>query len=253
MSFIFKLKDILHKIVVRFVPSHLSTAKKKYTAKAIMLRELTIEGVAAKADIYNIGVQPKTIVDGFNAGIELICYLIADGYTFKCPLFYTGIRIPGEYDGSETKIPDGLYPELRLLVSESMREYLRNHVQIVFDGFYNADGLIAEVIDDDTNEVNQTITRGHIAILNGFGLKIESDDEHRAQTGAFLADSSGTETRVKAIALNRPSILKLLVPDTLTPDECYAIVIRTQISAKDGKTMLKNVREMRTDCIFKAR
>jgi hypothetical protein len=253
MSLILKLKDILHKIVVKFVPVTLPTAKKKYNVKVVKLNELTIKEVAAKAAVYNVGVPPKTIIDGFNAGVELLCYMIADGYNFKCPLFYTRIRIPGEYDGSETALPDGLYPELRLNVSEYMRNYMRNHVQVIFAGFDKTGENIAEVIDDETGEVNRTITRGSTVTVSGSGLKIESGDGQSTQTGAFLADSSGAEIRVKSVVLNYPSLLKLLMPDTLTPNECYAVVIRTQVSAKDGKTILKNLREIRSDCNLKAR
>jgi len=59
---------------------------------------------------YLIGTSPKVIEEGFTAGSVLACYLAADGYRLNTPLFKMKVKVPGEYDGSETHLPHGVYP-----------------------------------------------------------------------------------------------------------------------------------------------
>jgi hypothetical protein len=246
MSIDFDLKDVIHRLIVKFVPAWLPNAKKKYYAKAVLQPELDIHGVASKASVYNITTSPTVIEEGFNAAIKLITYLTADSYRFKCDLFHLSIRVPGEYDGSETHLPEGVYPEVRLTVDDTLRNYIRNNVQITFDGIEESNGLIGEVIDEASGMADTQITAGNIVAVRGYGLKVESDAAHAASAGVFLVNSSGQETRVKAIALNEPRLLKLLMPDTLPHGEEYTLLVRTQSLVKGGIILLKDLREVKT-------
>jgi hypothetical protein len=55
------------------------------------------------------------------AGMELIHYLVADGFKIKTPLFSVKMRIPGEYDGSETRLPHGVHPAARLQAGAALQ------------------------------------------------------------------------------------------------------------------------------------
>jgi hypothetical protein len=114
MAIDFNVKDILHRIQVKFTHTFLPEAKKPYNLKAVHQPKLDIHGIASKADVYNISTSPKVIEDGLTDGMKLICYLAADGYSISTPLFNLKIRVPGEYDGSETRLPEGVFPEVRL-------------------------------------------------------------------------------------------------------------------------------------------
>jgi hypothetical protein len=117
MALDFTVKDVMHRIAVKFVHAFLPEAKKPYNLKAVHQPELDVHGIASKADVCNIGTSPKVIEEGMNAGMELIHYLVADGFKIKTPLFNVKIRVPGEYDGSETHLPDGVHPMVRLQTS----------------------------------------------------------------------------------------------------------------------------------------
>jgi hypothetical protein len=52
MTFIFKLKDIMHYITAKFTPAFLPGAKKKYYLHTKYQDELDIHGVASKAGLY---------------------------------------------------------------------------------------------------------------------------------------------------------------------------------------------------------
>jgi len=143
MSIDFNVKDILHRIQVRFIHAFLPDAKKPYYLRAVHQPELDIHGIASKAEVYNIGTSPKVIEEGFTAGSVLACYLAADGYKLNTPLFKMKVKVPGEYDGSETHLPHGVYPTVVLQATAQFRKYLREKVKIEFDGVEQADGLVA--------------------------------------------------------------------------------------------------------------
>ncbi|MDR2682513.1 MAG: DUF4469 domain-containing protein, partial [Dysgonamonadaceae bacterium] len=253
MALDFVLKDVIHRIVVKFVPAYLPKAKKKYNARAVLQTELDIHGVASKASVYNITTPPKIIEEGFLAAEQLITYLVADNYRIKTDLFHLGVRIPGEYDGTETHLPQGLHPEVRMTVDDTLRNYIRDHVHTVFDGIEENNGYIGEVVDEATGTVDKVFTPGNILAVYGYGLKIEADEEHADQVGVFLVDVvSGAEVPFQAIAQNEPRTLKLLSPQVLPFGATeFRLVIRTQSSAKSSSTLLKEVREVSTDFLLK--
>ncbi|MDR2683505.1 MAG: DUF4469 domain-containing protein, partial [Dysgonamonadaceae bacterium] len=124
----------------------------------------------------------------------------------------------------------------------------------VFDGVEENNGYIGEVVDEATGLKDKVFTAGHILSVYGYGLKIEADAEHAGQAGAFLVHvESGQEIPVKAVALNEPRRLKLLLPDVFPgslpagEEAAYRLLIRTQSSAKGSSHRLKEVREVLSD------
>jgi hypothetical protein len=247
MSVFFTIKDVMHKIAVKFVPAFLPDAKKPYNLKAVHQPELDIHGIASKAEVYNVGTSPKVIEEGLIAGMELIYYLAADGFKIKTPLFNLKIRVPGEYDGSETHLPDGVHPTARLQVSAAFRNYLKERVSVDFDGIDLSDGLIAEARDEATGLIDESATVGNILTIHGSGLKIDADEEHKGSVGLFFAGESGASpVKATVIAVNEPRTLKVVVPP-LTEGAHYTLRVVTQTSAKGHSSLLKDVREMRSD------
>ena len=122
--------------------SFLPEAQKAYHLKAVHQPELDIHGIASKAAVYNMQTSPKVIERGLNAGMELMYYLAADSYKIKTPVFNLKIRIPGEYDGSETHLPGNVFPAARLQTSAAFRKYLKEHIKIEFDGIEGTDSMI---------------------------------------------------------------------------------------------------------------
>lgn len=247
MALDFNLKDIIHKITVKFTPAFLPDAKKPYNLKAVHQPELDIHGVASKAEVYNIATSPKVIEEGLNAGLELMYYLAADGYKIKTPLFKLRIRVPGEYDGSETRLPEGVFPEARLQVSMDFRSYLRDKVGLEFDGIEASEGFIAQVLDNATGLIDESLTIGNLLTIRGFGLKLENDAAHQDEVGLFFVDASGGKVKAAIVAVNEPRMLKVIVPAGLSAGTDYHLLIVTQSSAKNGSTLLKSPREVRSE------
>jgi hypothetical protein len=247
MAIDFSVKDVVHSIAAKFVPAWLPDSRKQYNLKAAHLKELDIHEIASKAEVYNISTSPKTIENGFTAAVQLMSYLAADGYKLKTDLFSLSVRIPGEYNGSETRLPDGVYPEARIQVSAQFRKYLRDRVEIEFDGQHASDGVIGQVTDEATGLMDEAATIGNILTIHGSGLKIEEDGEHEGTMGVFFKPATGVPIKASIIAVNEPKTLKVLVPAELTEGTSYRISVETQSSARGSSTVLKHSRDMRSE------
>ena len=200
MALGFTVKDVIHKLMAKYVPAFLPGAKKPYNLKAVFQPELDIHGIASKAQVYNIEADPRVIEEGFTAACELIYYLAADGYKIKTPVFNLSIRLPGEYEGAETQLPEGVHPEARLQVSAALRNYIRERVQVEFDGIDQRDGLIAEAVDEHTGQLDEVMAIGKLLTLRGYGLKIEADVDHADQAGLFFDDGEAAPVKAEILA-----------------------------------------------------
>jgi hypothetical protein len=179
--------------------------------------------------------------------MELIYYLVADGFRIKTPLFNLKLRVPGEYDGSETRLPDGAFPVARLQASAAFRKYLKERVKTEFGGMDESDGLIAEAYDEASEMTDEAATVGNLLTVHGYGLKIEGDEAHKDSVGLFFEEEGGGgAVKAEIIAVNEPRTLKAIVP-ALYIGKAYALKIVTQSSAKGSGSVLKKPREMRSD------
>ena len=242
MALDFKVKDIAHKVVAKFVPAHLPEAKKPYYLKAVFQPELDIHEIASKAEVYNITTPPKVIEEGFNAACELIYYLLGDGCRIRTPLCTVRTRLPGEYGGAETSLAPGMYPEVQAQVSPELREYIAGRVQVVFDGIKDTNGFIAEAVDESDGHVNTTMTKNNFLTIRGYGLKIEADEAHTEEAGLFFENEPDPPIKAELIAVNEPKTLKVVVPTGMPSGRGFYLKIVTQGSAKSAGTLLKDLR-----------
>ena len=243
----FTIKDIVRKIIVKFTPAFLPNAVKPYNLKTVHQTELDINGIAMKAAVFNIPTSPKVIEEGLNAGFELMYYLAATGYTIKTPIFNLKISVPGQYDGTETHLPDGIYPMARLQTSAEFRKYLKEKVQVEFDGKDICESFITEAKDEATGNVSTMLTRGNILTINGTGLKIEGDDANKGKIGLFFVPKSGTPIKASTIALNNPRSLIVHIPTELKKGVSYRLSVETQSSPRNGGGILKKVRNFSSE------
>jgi hypothetical protein len=247
MAIDFNAKDVLHNLAVKFVHAFLPEAKKPYYLKTAHQPELGIHEIASKAEVYNIATPPKIIEEGLSAGIELIFYLVADGYKIKTSLFNLKTRVPGEYDGTETHLAEGAYPQARMQTSAEFRKYLKEHVKVEFDGIDQNEGHIGEVLDEATGLIDEVATKGNLLTIRGSGLKIEADEANKAGEGLYFVEKiSKNPIKAAIIAVNEPKTIKVMVPPSLTTGP-YFLKIVTRSSAKSSGSLLKQTREVISD------
>ena len=162
-------------------------------------------------------------------------------------MFNIRLRIPGQYNGSETCLPEGILPEARLRISSAFRKYLEEKVKVEFDGIDASNGIIAEAVDEATGAVDEVMTVGNILTIHGTGIKIEGDDAHRDLVGVFFVPNPGVPIKASVIAVNSPKTLKVLVPPGLTVGTAYQVAVETQSSVKGAGALVKKVRDIRSD------
>jgi hypothetical protein len=247
MALDFQTRDVIHSVVARFVQAFLPDAKKPYNLRAEFQPELDVHGIASKAEVYNIQTDPKVIEEGMNAALELIYYLVADGYRVKTPLFNLRMRLPGEYTGDETHLNEGAFPEARMSSSAAFRQYLRDTVKVSFAGIEGDNGHIGEAVDETTGAIDETATIGDILTIRGHGLKVESDEAHKDEAGVFFEAADRTRVKCKRIAVNESKTLKVIVPASLAAGTAYTLVVVTQSSLKGNTAPLKTVRTVESD------
>jgi hypothetical protein len=253
METISRLKDVIHRVTVWFMANTLPKAKKQYIARPETLPYLNTGEVAAKADLYGQSIDAEEMVRYVNSYINLCAYLVADGYGIENALFRTRIRIPGEYDGYETSLPDGLYPEPRINTSLAFQAYIREHVKLDFKGIDETHGHMF-IFLDEASGTDLKVTRGGLFDIHGTGLKIAHDDEpaHINTVGLWfvLASNQATRIRVTAVAVNEPKQVIFVAPTTLVANQVYSIEIVTQSSVKNSGWMLVNTRTVRSEQTF---
>ena len=243
----FNLKDVTHDVMVKFVESHLPYAKKPYTLRAAHQPELDIHALASKAEVYNLETSPKVIEEGLTEALKLMLYLLADGYRIKTPLFSIGMSIPGEYDGTESGLQDGLHPEARIHGSAFLRDYLKNNVRLAFIGVDAGGGVIGEAYDEVSGLANEAATIGGLLTIHGAALKIRSGAEHSGKTGLFFEpEADGAPVQAQIIVTNEPMTIKAIVP-ALETGRKYQLKIVTQSSAKGSGNILKEPRTIYSD------
>jgi hypothetical protein len=143
-----------------------------------------------------------------------------------------------------------MHPEVRMQCSSRFREYIRERVQVQFDGIDHEEGIISEVVDECTGTVDVTATLGSLLTVQGNGLKIEGDDLHKNQVGLWFDDKHTPPVKAEAVAVNEPRTLKVVVPTTIYADGEYYLKIVTQSAVRNGGALLKNTREVWTDFIL---
>jgi hypothetical protein len=253
MDTIFKQKDVIHNVEVWFERNSLPDAKKLYLGRSQILPHLSVEEVATKAELYGMNINAEEMVRYVNAYNNLCAYLVADGYGIENSLFRTRIRIPGEYDGYETSLPEGLHVTPRINASPGFQDYIREHVKLDFRGIDETQGHMLTYLDEASGK-DTKITLGNLLHIHGSGIKVVHDDkpEHISAVGLWFVSviDPTSRTRATALAVNEPKQVVAVIPASLIVGQSYYLEITTQSSAKRGAHTLQNMRTMRSKSNF---
>jgi len=236
----------MQKTIAKFVHNNLPEAKKPYSLITMHQEALDLHGVASKADAYGIGTDPKVIEQGLEEGMKLIAYLVMDGWRVRAPLFNLRIRVPGEYDGTETELPEGVHPVVRLRASSEFRKYVKEHVRIEIDGVAVKNGLISAFLDIDENVTNSIFVPGDQFKLTGTDIMAVGGDP---SVGVYFTpvDSPAHAVRVTRIARNSRSEIIGICPQT--GYQRNKIVVKTQYYGSTVK-FLKTVKTIESSFVI---
>jgi hypothetical protein len=249
--------DVLQKVDAKFVhntlPDTAEGPRKPYILRPANQAVLDVHQVASKAEVLNITTSPQIIEEGANAYFRLHRYLSGAGFKIKNPICTTHIKFPGEYDGHETHLHKGLYPQVRMQIAPGFRKYIAEKTETNFDGFFETDGYFAEVLDEATGLIDVTVTLGGVIVITGYGLKIDGEGPLKDHVGLFFVPrSSGQTLKAQFLPVNEPRLLKAVVPASLIVGKEYRLQVVTMTSARGNGRLLKETRQIRSDFYLEA-
>lgn len=169
--------------------------------------------------------QYETIVNIASQYEEMIFENIMKGRRVHTPNLYILPRVNGVWRHKHAKYdPDEHQATISVVPSARLREELRT-VELDVLGSRNNSAHISRIIDDITQQRDNTVTSGDIITLEGTNIKITDEDP---DTGIFFVHPDGTETMVKhRLIFNEPKRLVSYVPRELAPGE-YQVIVRTR-------------------------
>jgi hypothetical protein len=109
------------------------------------------------------------------------------------------------------------------------------------------DSFISKATDHVTSSEDDVMTKGNIITIHGRGLKIEGDEAHKDAVGVFFVPKSGVPIKASTVVVNTNKILKVLVPTELAKGASYQLAVETQSSTRSNGSVLKKVRDIRSD------
>jgi hypothetical protein len=231
----------------------LPDARKKYIARPQKLPYLTVGEVAAKAGLYGENIDTEEMLRYVNSYFNLCAYLVADGYGITNPLFRTRISIPGEYDGNEAALPEGLHPAARINIAPAFQSYISEHVKLDFKGIDETEGHMFTFLDEASG-TDTRLTPAGLLRVRGTSLKILHDGtpEHIAAVGLWFVLVADPTVRVRAtaVAINEPRTIVAVVPPSLGAGLVYSLEIITQSSVKNSEYILRDTRAIRSEHHF---
>lgn len=187
----------------------------------IGLKELTDMLVASGTTVNRPDIL--AVLDGL---FSLIERCVADGARVNLGGL---VELFGTVRGTFEDLKDSFQPDRHRLVPSSktgrrLRNYLKDHGQVKKVPARRREPNLLELRDYGSQTNNTRLTPGNIGELHGGRLKFNPDADDEGIF--FISVADGTETRVPAVATNKPKRLTFLIPP-LSPGE-YRLQVRSR-------------------------
>lgn len=178
--------------------------------------------------------RPETIENILNLSDKEKQDALAHGKGVIDLLGYYRLTVTGNFIGSAAPFDPRKHT---LNVSFTMSKQLREQLAATQKQTTPAAGTMAinEIIDSSTQEVNNHLTSGKPAIINGACIKIAGNDP---SVGVFLTPEGGNPIKSEMVIHNNPSQLTILLP-TLPPGK-YLLHVTTRYAS--NTSLLKSPR-----------
>jgi hypothetical protein len=167
---------------------------------------------------------------------ETAAYIVKNGGTLNLPLFNLSYSISGVFE-SATDMFDPKRHKLRVNIHKgTVLRDAEKEIKLEKVNMPSPQPQILEVKDSVSGKVDEILTNGGVAEINGFHVKITGLNE---SCGLYFVDDYGSEIKAVTLVENKPSKLIVIIPP-LSYGMYYRIKIITQFSG--GGTELKEPR-----------
>jgi hypothetical protein len=158
-------------------------------------------------------------LENYEAAIE---HALSQGYRINTPLMNISLSISGIFRNHEDYFNPGRH-QLHINCNCGLRlKNLPKKLRLKKVNGYIPRPRISRLMDVDSETKNELLTPGKIAIVRGYRLQTDPEDE---QQGVFFVGPGRTEIRVNKLIRNMPKELIFTIPDNLTANS-YSLEIR---------------------------
>jgi hypothetical protein len=157
---------------------------------------------------------------------ETAAYIVKNGGTLNLPLFNLSYSISGVFE-SVTDVFDPKRHKLRVNIHKgTVLRDAEKEIKLEKVTMPAPQPQILEVKDSISGKVDEVLTNGGVAEINGFHIKIAGQAE---SCGLYFVGDYGSETKAVTIVENKPSKIIVMIP--YLPAGYYHIKIITQFTS----------------------
>ena len=218
-----------------------SNGQNCYRATVNTNKSLTASDIASSIASERTDLREETILMVTNLVSDKIMEFVCDGNTVVMGEAVFKPAITGVFTGT-TGATDSLKHECKVNIQSSVAFKKRlSSVETAFSGYVKEEGgaRISLVTDIQTQSTKGIVTRGESIVIEGNKIKCVGQDGVSSGTARFISTESEEATEVTKFAVNKPSKIVLVVPQTLEEGQ-YVLQIETYYSSPG--TFLKSPR-----------
>ena len=224
-----------HKIRAELYDNVLTEDPNDFAARVIADKPLNTR------DVCNYAVQrggaditAKAMEHAVDLYLDEMVYLLCNGFTVGSGVFSVRPKIKGVFN----KATEQFNPEKHKISFDfnqglKLRREIAN-VSVEITGVSKVTFFIDEVVDIESESVNDLLTPKHNLRISGSRIKIDGEN---AENGVYFVNQE-TNERVKVsskIPVNKPSELMVVIP--ALPAGAYKVEIATQFSGNSNKPL----------------
>ncbi|MGL6119889.1 MAG: DUF4469 domain-containing protein [Fusobacteriaceae bacterium] len=166
------------------------------------------------------------IIAVINLLIEEINIIVKEGGAVNLPLFRMIYSIVGKFNSAVDTFDNGRHKlKIKLVTGEVIDNSVAQVELIKVQAPVSVPNIL-QVIDSETESINDIITSSGILTLRGANMKMIGDDP---SNGVWLLDSQGVEYKHTKIVSNSPS--ELIITIAAVPAGTYELYVTTQYTA----------------------
>jgi hypothetical protein len=213
MAVINSINEMLHRIRVKLYPNYLPHVEGAYIARTDNEASLSIEDVcAALKNRGGFTGNYNDLVEYVKQFFDEAAYQLCDGFAVNTGYFSIHPNVGGTFD----KVTQGHNPQkhpvtFRFRTRTPLRS-LAEHITVEIEGLAEVSGYIDEVVDVNTEAVNETLTPGGLFSIAGHKIKVAGD---KPEVGIYFVSEADPGLRVKVsghLAENIPSKVIGVIP-----------------------------------------
>jgi len=233
--------SVMHRVKVRLFPNYLPGVPGAYIARTENERILTIKDVlAAMRDRGGYTGDLDQLYEGIKRYYEEMVYQVLDGYGVNTGLYMIHVNVGGTFDSANDKHDPAKHRITFRIYPQALLRSQAQYVEIEIVGIGESEAWLDEIIDVQSEAVNESLTPGKNFQLRGSHIRV-AGEPGVSGWGVFFVPSDGSAAVPVTDRLvdNQANYVAGIVP-ALDPAKTWRTEVRTYFASSGH--FLKNLR-----------